>query len=217
MSDIVITVRGEHEERIAPEEGVIRLAVRAEGHERATTVARATEAASALRSALSAREEAAEIREWSSGRLTVWSDRPWNTEGRRLPLVHHASVEVTAAFSDLDALSAWAGEVASRDAIQVNGIDWRLSPATAREAEARVAARAVLVAVERATAYANALGRSEVVPVEVADAGLLGRPDAPPAPRMMRAAMVADTGAGLDLRPADIVVSATVEARFTAR
>ena len=73
----------------------------------------------------------------------------------------------------------------------------------------------------RATAYAAALGLAEVTAVEVADVGLLGdgSPAAAsgPSPRMMMAASPMDSASALELQPADIVVSAAVEARFSAR
>jgi len=84
-----------------------------------------------------------------------------------------------------------------------------------------VAAEAVGVAVDRATAYAAALGRGTVTPLEIADVGLLSTPGeqgSGPSPRMMNAAFSADAGGTeLRLQPDDIVVSAAVEARFNAR
>ena len=83
--------------------------------------------------------------------------------------------------------------------------------------EREVAAEAVRAAVERATAYAEALGRTDVVPVEIADLGLLSQGDPVPMPRMAKMSMDAAGAAALDVRPEDIVVTAAVEARFTAR
>ncbi len=40
MSEVVITVRGEHETRLAPEEAVVHLSVRTEGPERGEVVER---------------------------------------------------------------------------------------------------------------------------------------------------------------------------------
>lgn len=40
MSEVTITVRGDHETRIAPEEAVARLSIRAEGPERGAVVER---------------------------------------------------------------------------------------------------------------------------------------------------------------------------------
>lgn len=221
MRDVIITVRGEHQTRVAPEEAVARLTIRTEGEERADVMGRATDAAGILRTALTARQDAGEIREWSTGRLTVRSERPWNSEGKQLPLVHHAALDVSATFADLDALSGWLGEVAELDAIHVDGVQWMLTDATRTAVEADVAAQAVRVAMTRATAYAAALGLAEVTAVEVADVGLLGggtaTPASGPSPRMMMAASSMDSAGSLELQPADIVVSAAVEARFSAR
>lgn len=222
MTDVTITVRGEHEVHVAPEEAVAHLTVRAEGPERGAVVERIAALAAPLRDDLTARKEAGGVVEWTSQRVSVWANRPWNNEGKQLALVHYASVEITATFSDFAALSWWLSEVAERDGVQVDTVAWRLTPATTKTVQAQVAAHAVSVAVDRATAYAGAIGLSALTPVEIADVGLLARPaDSPsPAPKMMRAmAMSMDAGAApaLELQPEDIVVSAAVEARFVAR
>ena len=105
MSEVVITVRGEHEARVAPEEGIVRLSVRAEGPERGGVVERISALSEPLRTDLSARKEQGGVREWSSQRVAVWANRPWNAEGKQLSLVHYASVEFSAVFTDFAALS----------------------------------------------------------------------------------------------------------------
>ena len=216
MSDVIITVRGEHETRIAPEEGVVHLSVRCDGPERAPVVERIAVIAAPLRDELAARQASGEVSEWSSQHANVWSERPWNNEGIQLPLVHHASVDVVATFTEFAALSFWISAVAEREGVQLGGVTWQLTSATRREVEAEVAAHAVQTAVSRATAYANAIGHASVTPLEIADIGLLGRPEADPGPRMMRA-MASDASPTLDLQPQDIRVTAGVEARFAAR
>ncbi|WP_100810497.1 MULTISPECIES: SIMPL domain-containing protein [unclassified Microbacterium] len=216
MSDVIITVRGEHETRVAPEEGVVHLSVRCDGPERGPVVERIAAIAAPLREELAARQASGEVSEWSSQRANVWAERPWNNEGKQLPLVHHASVDVVATFTDFAALSWWVSAVAEREGVQVNGVTWQLTSATRRTVEAEVAARAVHTAVSRATAYANAIGHASVSPLEIADIGLLGRPEADPGPRMMRA-MATDASPTLDFQPQDITVTAGVEARFAAR
>ncbi|MDO8383565.1 MAG: SIMPL domain-containing protein [Microbacterium sp.] len=216
MSDVIITVRGEHETRIAPEEGVVHLSVRCDGPERGPVVERIAAIAAPLREELATRQASGEVREWSSQRASVWAERPWNNEGKQLPLVHHASVEVVATFTDFAALSWWVSAVAEREGVQVGGVAWQLTSATRRAVEAEVAAYAVQTAVSRAGAYANAIGHASVTPLEIADTGLLGRPEADPGPRMMRA-MATDASPGLDFQPQDITVTAGVEARFAAR
>lgn len=216
MSDVIITVRGEHETRIAPEEGVVHLSVRCDGPERGPVVERIAAIAAPLREELTARQTSGEVTEWSSQHASVWAERPWNNEGTQLPLVHHASVDVVATFTDFAALSWWVSAVAEREGVQIGGVTWQLTSATRRAVEAEVAAHAVQTAVSRATAYANAIGHAAVSPLEIADVGLLGRPESDPGPRMMRA-MATDASPSLDLQPQLITVTAGVEARFAAR
>lgn len=221
MSEVMITVRGEHQARIGPEEAVARLTIRAEGPERGTVVERIAALAEPVRTDLAARKAAGGIAEWSSRRATVWADRPWNAEGKQLSLVHHAAVEVTAVFTDFAALSWWISDVSARDGVQVDDVQWRLTPDTAKTTEADVAAVAVRVAVARATAYAAAIGLDSVTPLEIADLGLLARPESNQA-SMLRAAPMAFSGSGsaspaIDFQPEDLTITAAVEARFLAR
>jgi uncharacterized protein YggE len=222
MSEVTITVRGEHETRVAPEEAVAHLSVRAEGPERGAVVERIAALAAPLRDDLATRKDAGGVSDWSSQRVSVWANRPWNNEGKQLALVHYASVEITATFTDFAALSWWISDVAERDGVQVENITWRLTPATAKASEADVAAQAVQVAVDRATAYAGAIGLTTLTPLEIADLGLLTDASAgpAPAPKMMRAMAVGSMDSGgapaVELQPEDIVVTAAVEARFAA-
>ncbi len=217
MSEVIITVRGEHEHRVVPERALVTLSVTAEGHDRTEVVERITALAVPVSSDLAARVGSGVV-EWSSKRVSVWSERPWN-EGRRLAAVHHATVDFTATFDDTSALSWWVGEMAEHDGVQIGDVQWQLTPATRVAVEREVASEAVGIAVERATAYATALGLAAVTPLEIADVGLLvSHPEAPQAHGMMRTAFMADAGApGLQFHPEDIVVNAAVEARFSAR
>ncbi len=225
MSEVIITVRGEHEARVAPEEGVARLTVRTEGPERGAVVERIVALSTPLRDDLTARKEQGGVREWSSQRVSIWANRPWNEHGTQLALVHYASVEITATFTDFSALSWWLTTVAEREGVQIDGVTWQLSPSTRKTTEADVAAQAVSVAVDRATAYAGAIGLSTITPLEIADLGLLTegggsrQNEMMRMPKAMMMSAVADTGGGgsLEFQPEDIIVTAGVEARFTAR
>ncbi|MFE7845194.1 SIMPL domain-containing protein [Microbacterium sp. NPDC057407] len=223
MSDVVITVRGEHELRLAPERAVAHLTVRAEGPERGAVVERMAAYSEPVRDDLASRTSAGTVVEWSSQRVSVWSERPWSPDGKRLAPVHYGSVDFTATFSDFAALSWWAGEVAERDGVQLGWIEWQLTPETRAASERDAATSAVRVAVARAESYAAAIGLSSVTPSQIADLGLLARPDspAPQAERMLmsKASFAADSGGGpsVQLQPEDIVITAAVEARFIAR
>ncbi|QAY61078.1 DUF541 domain-containing protein [Microbacterium protaetiae] len=216
MPEVTITVRAEHRARRAPEEAVARITVRAEGPDRGEVVERIATLAAPIRDDLAERADSGSLAEWSSQRVAVWSDRPW-AEGKQLAVVHHAAVDVTATFTDFAALSWWLTQVAQRDGVQVGDIEWRLTAATRDAVEKEVATRAVQVAVERATAYAGALGLSEVSPTQIADLGLLAPGDTPPALRMAKAAFGTAGAPAVDFQPADIEVAASVEARFVAR
>ncbi|HWI32251.1 MAG TPA: SIMPL domain-containing protein [Microbacterium sp.] len=222
MSEVIISVRGEHEDRIPAELGVARVSVRLDGPKRDAVLAEASALSQQVRDELQALQGAASVTQWSSDRVSVWSDRPWSQDGKRLALVHHASVGARAEFSDFAALSDWVTKVSEREGITVESVTWELTPDTAKATERQVAGGAVQVAVDRATAYAAAIGLGGVTALEIADVGLLskgGEESGPGAPKMMRALMAADAGGGpaLEFEPQPIVVRAAVEARFAAR
>lgn len=217
MSEVVITVRGEHEVRVAPECAIVTLTVALDGPDRESVVSRTLALADPVREGLAARQRSGAAESWSSRRLVVRSERPWSGDGTRLALVHHASVDFSATFVDATELSSWVAEVSSAEGVAVNGTDWILTPSTRARVEQEVAAEAVRTAVVRATAYATALGLTRVEPIEIADAGLItdsGSADA--APKAMRAFAAPPAPPGLELLGDDIAVSATVEARFVA-
>jgi uncharacterized protein YggE len=222
MSDVTITVRGENEARIAPERATIRVSVRCEGPQRAAVVEQVRRLAEPLRSSITERQQAGGVADWSSKRLAVRAERPWNTEGKRLAPVFHASIDFSATFRETSELSIWVSDISAWDGVEVGWVDWHLTPETRANAEREVAASAVGVAVARAEAYASALGLGSVTPSEIADVGLISRAEAAPAPQMMMKARgaafaAADSAPAMEYEPEDIVISATVEARFTAR
>ena len=95
---------------------------------------------------------------WSSDRVNVWSERPWNNEGKRLPLVFHATIGMQAKFNDFDALSRLIEQVAVMDGVNVGGIDWDLTD-DRRTAETDAVRRAAVAdAVQKAATYAAAAG-----------------------------------------------------------
>ena len=217
MSEVVITVRGEHEVRIAPERATVTLSVTVDGPDRETVVARTLALADPVAASIAAREASGAVEAWSSRRLAVRSERPWSNDGTRLALVHHASVDFAATFVDFAELSAWVADVSMTDGVSVTDTSWILTPETRTRVEQEVAAEAVRTAVTRAGAYAAALGLTRVEPIEIADAGLItDGAAADAAPKAMRAFAAPPSSSGLELQGDDIRISATVEARFVA-
>jgi len=221
MSDVTITVRGESEARVAPERATIRASVRAEGPERAAVVDTAMRLAEPVRTSITDRKNSGTVVEWSSKRLSVRAERPWNNEGKRLAPVYYASIDITATFTEASELSIWVSDISAWDGVEVGWVDWHLTPETRARVEREVAGAAVGVAVTRAETYAEALGRSSVTPVEIADVGLISRHDSAGAAPMLKARGAAfasaDSSPGMEYEPEEIVVSATVEGRFIAR
>lgn len=220
MSEVIITVRGEHELRVAPERAVAHLTVQVDGADRGAVVEQVAAVAAPIRAELDERRDRGEIVDWTSQRVAVWSQRPWNQDGVQLDPVHYASVEITATFSDFAALSFWLGELSDRDGVQVGTVEWQLDPETRSRLERDAATAAVGAAVERASAYATAIGREHVEPEQIADLGLLAGASSPEIRPLMARAASMDMASGapmVDLRPDEIVISAAVEARFRAR
>ncbi|WP_029263597.1 MULTISPECIES: SIMPL domain-containing protein [unclassified Microbacterium] len=221
MSEVTVTVRGEHEARVAPERATIRVSVRAEGSERTTVVEHVMRLAEPVRGSITERAEECSVVDWTSKRLSVRAERPWNNDGKRLAPVYYASIDFTATFAEASELSIWVSDISPWDGVEVGWVDWHLTRVTRTQIEREVAAEAVSVAVTRAKAYAGALGLDEVTPLEIADVGLISSGQPMPGAPMMKArggvAFAADAAPAMEYEPEEIVISATVEARFLAR
>ena len=186
-------------------------------------VERISALAEPLRTDLGARQERGGLREWSSQRVAVWANRPWNAEGKQLSLVHYASVEFSAVFTDFAALSWWVTDISERDGVQIDAVEWRLTRETAqaggggcrnRGGARRGGACDRLRAGDRALVGDAARGRGP----RAARPRRSRQPGADGA-HAQGASFAADMGGGpaVEFQPEDIIVSAAVEARFTAR
>jgi uncharacterized protein YggE len=222
MTETLVTVQGIASEKHAAERAVVGLSVAHDGPEREPVIAAVTATAERVRASLEALDaDGGPVASWASDRVAVWSDRPWNNEGRQLPLVHHASVGFTATFRGFDELARWVEGVALLDGASVASIAWELTDATRDALLERVRTRAVQDAEAKALVYARAAGLTRVRAVAIADPGLLGSPEqpAPAGAPMARTAFAAKDAAGggaLTFTPDDIEVAAAVEARFAA-
>ena len=219
MPDVVITVRGEHHLLVPAELGVAHVVVRFDGPTRGDVVDQAQRLAVVIQEELRAAEGSGSITKWNSERLSVWADRPWNDKGKQLPLVHHASVQLVSEWTDFSALSEWISRASERDGVAIGGLGWKLTPQVEHDTEKAVAQGAVQVAIDRATAYADALGLTNVQAQQIADVGMMSREMSmkAPAPMMMARGAMADAAApSFALEPEEIEISATVEARFIA-
>jgi uncharacterized protein YggE len=226
MTDTIITVQGEFSAWYAAERATVSVAVQTEGAKRDEVFARAVAAADAVRASIETLfdKDAGPITWWSSDSVRVWSQRPWNNEGKQLALVYYSAVDASAKFKDFDALARWVETVAVIPGVTVGGIRWDLTDATRTSVTTEVRSRAVKDAVQKASVYAQSIGLGTVTAVALADHGMLGDPSGggngfpSPAPfRAMRAdAMMSGGAPELALKPEEIAVQAVVDARFVA-
>ena len=219
-----ITVQGTHVAWYDAERATVEIAAAFDGPKRDEVFARATRTAADVTAAITPLHDpaAGPVTWWSSDRVNVWSDRPWNNDGKRLPLVYHAAIGIRVKFSDFDALGRLVEQLALTDGVNVGGITWDLTDERRKAVTDDVRRRAVEDAVQKASVYATAAGVGAPVVVAVADPGMLGDGTGGgvgPAPyeRMAFKAQAMDAGGGapLALSPEQIQVSSTVDVRFT--
>ncbi|MCU1412145.1 MAG: hypothetical protein JWR04_2852 [Rhodoglobus sp.] len=226
MSDTIITVQGEYSAWYPAERATASASVHADGPKRDAVFARAVEASDTVRNLIDSiyDKDKGPITWWSSDSVRVWSERPWNNDGKQLAPVFHAAVDFSAKFKDFEALARWVESAAGIDAVTVGSITWDLTDATRTSATVEVRSRAVKDAVAKASVYAQSIGLGSVTAIALADPGMLGDPSSggvSPQPVFARGAMKAQFdsqgGAQLALKPEEIAVASVVDARFTAK
>lgn len=216
-----ITVRGTFNAFQPPERATVHATIAFEGPEMEPvyeSVVRDLESVKASITPLKTGDDGP-VTWWSAEQLRTWSNRPWNSDGVQLPLVHHASVGIEVKFRDFASLSRWVGNhTVNTTGFRVSHIRWALTAKRRKELQRQARIRAVEDAVVKAQEYAEALGLGPIHPVAIADAGMLGtnlRPESAGGPAHMRMAAAPGGGAPeVELIPEDIEVSATVDARF---
>lgn len=221
-----ITVQGSHTAWFDAERATVHISAAFDGPKRDEVFARATQAAADATALITALfdKHTGPVTWWSSDHVGVWSERPWNNDGKRLPLVYHATIGLRAKFNDFDALSRVIEQVAVMDGVNVGGIDWDLTDERRLAETDAVRRAAVADAVQKAATYAAASGLGTPSVIAVADPGMLGDGSGGGAPapaayeRMAfkAQAMDASGGAALSLSPEQIQVSSSVDVRFSA-
>jgi uncharacterized protein len=218
-----ISVHGSHTAWYPAERAVVTLAVSTDGPDRDAVFRAATTAADAAQATITPlhHAEGGPITWWSADSIRVWSQRPWNDEGKQLEPVHYAALEISAKFSDFDALGLWIEATVAIPNVVINGIVWSLTEATATAATVDARTHAVSDAVSRATVYAQSLGLATVSANALAEPGMLGGSSTANSGGMERFSMMKSSaadmqGGAVSLKPELIEVTASVDARFTA-
>ena len=148
--------------------------------------------------------------------------RPWNNEGKQLPMRHESSGLVRVALTDFAVVAELTQAWSAVEGLTVDALGWELTDEAQRDLEAEVTFQAVKLCRQRAEVMASASGFSEVTPLQVADTGLLEQPRAMAESFGASMAMARDSagkaqGEGFDLSPREIEVRVQVEARFRAQ
>lgn len=222
MAAVIVTVRGSFESRHPPELGTVYLSVGHEGSEPDAVYRSTAEVTARLVEWITplVDQDIGPVTRWSNDQIRTWSDRPWNQQGRQLPLVHHADARLHITFGDFAELGRWLSKVAPVQGVAVDRIEWALTDARRDELTEHALKQAVRDARDKASTYAESLGLAELAPVAIADVGMLGDQgtgNGSPAPiHVAMSAFGAAGGPGLRLSPEDIELSAAVDVRFVA-
>ncbi len=218
MSEVEITVRGAHTAFAPPERATVSVNVALEAADPKTVHAAVVDVAAQLQRSIEPlhRPDSGPVTWWSSDQIRTWANRPWNKDGKRLPLVFHARTAFQVKFSDFDVMSQWVTQAVEFRGAAMAGIEWALTAAHRERLLAEVRAGAVRNAVDKAQAYADALGSGQVRVLALADAGMLGEGMHPVHPEQMQFARMADAGGSADqtFTPNDISVTVEVDARL---
>ncbi|WP_395638977.1 SIMPL domain-containing protein [Pseudolysinimonas sp.] len=224
-AETIITVQGTASDWFEAERATVSVTVSHDGPKREPVFAATTAVGAQVTAALNALEESGAVTRWSSDRVSVWSNRPWNNEGKQLAPVYYAALSASARFQDFDALSSFVEQFATVTGVTIASIAWDLTEERRLAVTTDIQTRAVQDATVKATTYARAAGLSNVTAVAIADPGMLGdagsggggaMPMARGAGKMMMA-MDTQGGSQLTFTPDRIEVSASVDARFLAR
>lgn len=215
-----ITVRGTYSAFLPPERGTVRATLGFEGPRMQPVYDRVVRELESVKASVAPLHDPQQgpVTWWATRHVRTWANRPWNTDGKQLPLVHHASVGLEVKFRDFGALTRWVGQhVETTQGFGLEGVTWALTEARRQELAREVRTRAVRDAAQRAQEYADALDLGPVRPVAIADAGMLGdglHPSGGAEASYLRAGGASDADENLQLSPEDIEVAATVDARF---
>ena len=89
-----ITVRGSYSAFEPPERGTVHATIAYEGPAMEPVYDRVARDLESVKTSIIPLKSGDDgpVTWWSAEQLRTWSNRPWNKDGKQLPLVHHASV-----------------------------------------------------------------------------------------------------------------------------
>ncbi|GAM82699.1 hypothetical protein ANO11243_006820 [Dothideomycetidae sp. 11243] len=134
---------------------------------------------------------------------------------------HEATVRMTADFFDFTALGRFTTSMADRPLVAVEGVKWSLTKPTQRVLRNTAIGDAYAAAVEKANAFAKAMGRETVVPLEISSLhdGMRAQYGNAMAPRGVRMRKMAAPVEDDDVSPMpqDVAYEITCQVTFECR
>ena len=209
-----IVVRGHARDSYPPERALLSLSIDFSGSNRETVYTDAIGVQGRIVESLNSLEARGAVSTWHSESVHVWSYRPVDAKGKPRELLYVTKIRVTTEFVDFDELNSFIDEWATVEGVDVAGVRWDVTREGRAEHERELRRRAVDDAVAKAQAYADAVGRGEVRAVQLADPDMLSS-----GPERMARVTFAGAPADaptLELRPEDIDIAVSVDARFVA-
>ena len=179
---VKIIVSGNGEIKHRPELGIINLRVHASGRDQARVSSDVRETVKMVQDQLKPLATASNnhdsstpaVKEWSSGLLSTYSyeeqaDSNRHGDGAESARVrtHQATVDISATFADFTCLTDFSTAMSSVTHAEVQNVDWVLTPETKLRLNSEVIGLACSSAQAKANAYAAALGKTSVTPVEI--------------------------------------------------
>ncbi|EME83262.1 uncharacterized protein MYCFIDRAFT_7308, partial [Pseudocercospora fijiensis CIRAD86] len=125
---------------------------------------------SLLRDLGEASEEASNpspLSHWSKKSLTSSSHIPYNRDGEARPRKYSSKIQFDIRFKDFKALGAFGTKASALPHVEVQNIEWMLTPATEKFFRSQLRKDAARDAIEKAKDYCEATGCWNLRPVEL--------------------------------------------------
>lgn len=218
-----ITVVGTNKFSAKPERATLNLTAGFESDEKDDAMRLTTALVKQLHGELESMKaaESSPITWFSVMPIRTRSWRPYHDKGKVMPMRYAAVADLRVKFRDFKALATYARQLGGRAGVTLDDVEWTLTEITRAKVEAQVLTGAVKRARDRALVMAKAAGAADVAAVEITDPGLMRHVVSAGAGayESMSAREAATNGDDDDLVlvPEDVVVTATVHARFQTR
>ncbi|HEY0373721.1 MAG TPA: SIMPL domain-containing protein [Amnibacterium sp.] len=213
---VQIAVHGSASRFLPAERGTIEVTVVLSHDDRATVVREVAELHERFVADAKSFVHAGSATWWGSDQVHARAERRYLKDSETYHTVQVASAEVRVKFRDFQALSDWFEHAGAVPGVTIGGIDWTLTEQRRSQVQREVRVQAVADAVERAEAYAGAIGGTGVTLTALWEPGL--RPNAgggdDSGTFLTRSMAVAGGHSTIELRPDDIEISAAVTADF---